>query len=147
MIHFNWYDFSELTTQQLYDVLALRSQVFIVEQDCVYLDIDGKDQHAVHLLAVQENLLLGYLRLFPPNDKEDRIIFGRLVMEKTARRNGHGKKLMQELLLYCETNYPGISIKCSAQNYLTQFYKQFGFKTYGDVYEEDGIPHVEMRRE
>jgi len=147
MITFNWYSFSELTTQLLYSVLALRSEVFVAEQNCVYLDVDGKDLYAMHLLIMDKGLLVSYLRLFPPTDLENYIIFGRVVTKKSTRTKGHGKKLLQELLIYCDANYPGIGIKCSAQNYLTRFYKGFGFKTYGTVYEEDGIPHIEMRRD
>lgn len=147
MINFKWYSFSELTTQQLYELLVLRSDVFVVEQNCAYSDVDGKDQLALHLLGMEQNVLVSYLRLFPPTDVENNIIFGRLVTKKSARAKGHGKKLMQELLNYCNTNYPGIGIKCSAQNYLIGFYKGFGFIQYGELYEEDGIPHIEMRRD
>lgn len=147
MIHFNWYNFSELTTQQLYEVLFLRSNIFIVEQNCAYTDIDGKDPSALHLLGMEENSLQSYLRLFPPTDLVNYVIFGRIVTKKSARSKGYGKLLMEELLHYCDANYPGISIKCSAQKYLTRFYEHFGFKTYGDSYEEDGISHIEMRRD
>lgn len=146
MINFNWYNFSELTIEQLYAVLALRSDVFVVEQNCAYPDPDGKDRYAIHLLGMEKNALVSYLRLFPPADPESYIVFGRIVTAKSARTKGYGKKLMQELLLYCDTNFPGFRIKCSAQYYLTRFYEQFGFKIYGTVYEEDGIPHIEMQR-
>lgn len=146
MIHFHWYHFSELSSQQLYDVLALRSKVFVVEQNCAYQDVDGKDHYALHLLGRENNFLIGYLRLFPPTDAKHKVTFGRVVTEKSVRSKGHGKKLMQELLTYCDTKYPGISIECSAQNYLTRFYKYFGFNELGDIYEEDGIPHIKMQR-
>lgn len=146
MIHFNWYNFSELSTQQLYALLFLRSNIFIVEQNCAYADIDGKDAHAMHLLGVEQDTLVSYLRLFPPTDTEHYVRFGRIVTEKSARTKGYGKKLMEEMLKYCDSNYPGIGIKCSAQRYLTRFYEHFGFKTYGEPYDEDGIPHIEMRR-
>jgi ElaA protein len=146
MINFNWYQFSELTIEQLYAVLALRSNVFVVEQHCVYLDPDGNDVFALHLLGMEKNSLVAYIRLFPPTDIENHIVFGRVVTARSTRTKGYGKKLMQELLAYCNTHFPGISIKCSAQHYLQKFYQEFGFKTYGDVYEEDGIPHVAMQR-
>jgi ElaA protein len=79
-------------------------------------------------------------------DYENHLIFGRVVTDKTVRNQGAGKKLLEELINYCDIHYPGINLKCSAQNYLTRFYGQFGFKTLGSIYDEDGIPHIEMRR-
>lgn len=146
MIHLNWHRFSELTTEQLYAILSLRSKVFIVEQNCIYQDLDGKDEDALHLLGMEENVLVAYLRLFLPKHSENKMIFGRVVTEKSARTKGYGKQLIKELLTYCEVYYPGISIQCSAQNYLIQFYEKFGFKISGDIYDEDGIPHIKMQR-
>ena len=146
MISFNWCHFSELSTQQLYAILALRSAVFVVEQACAYPDIDGQDLNALHLLGVENDVLVTYLRLFPPTDAEHMIVFGRVATEKSARTKGYAKQLMQTLLSYSDTYFPGIEIKCSAQHYLTRFYEDVGFKTHGMVYAEDGIPHIEMRR-
>jgi ElaA protein len=146
MIHFNWYKFSELTLEKLYAALALRSEIFVVEQHCPYLDPDGQDRFALHLLGMEEDSLVAYIRLFPPTDIENYIVFGRVVTARSARNKGYGKKLLQELITYCDTSFPGISIQCSAQNYLKQFYERFGFKAYGEVYDEDGIPHIAMRR-
>lgn len=147
MLNFNWYKFSELTVEQLYSVLALRSDIFVVEQRCPYLDPDGKDIFALHLLGMQEGSLVAYLRLFPPTDIENYLVFGRIVIAKSARTQGYGKRLMQELLNYCDTHFPNTCIKCSAQHYLKKFYEGFGFKAYGEVYEEDGIPHLAMQRD
>ena len=146
MISFNWYHYSKLSTQQLYAILALRSAVFVVEQACAYPDIDGQDHNALHLLGMENDALVTYLRLFPPTNVEHMIVFGRVVTVKSARTKGYAKQLMQALLSYSDTYFPGIEIKCSAQHYLTRFYEGFGFRTYGMVYEEDGIPHIEMRR-
>ncbi len=146
MINFNWYTFSELTTDQLYSALMLRSEIFVVEQHCPYLDPDGKDIFALHLLGTDKNDLVAYLRLFPPTDIENYITFGRVVTARTARGKGLGKELMQALLTYCDSRFPNISIKCSAQYYLTQFYQEFGFETEGEVYDEDGIAHIAMHR-
>ena len=90
--------------------------------------------------------LIAYARLFPPTDIENYIVFGRVVTARSVRTKGHGKKLMHELLAYCDTNFPGISIKCSAQLYLQQFYEGFGFKIVGKIYEEDDIPHIAMQK-
>ncbi len=146
MIKFNWYKFSELAVEQLYDVLKLRSEVFVVEQNCPYLDPDGQDVFSLHLLGMEKDSLMAYIRLFPPTDIENYIVFGRVVTASSARNKGYGKQLIQELLAYCDSNFPGISIKCSAQQYLTKFYQDFGFKIVGEVYEEDGIPHIAMEK-
>lgn len=147
MINFSWYKFSELTVEKLYACLALRSDIFVVEQKCPYLDPDGKDIFALHLLGMENDSLAAYIRLFPPTDIENDVIFGRVITARSARNQGYGKKLIQELLIYCETNFPGISIKCSAQYYLKAFYEGFGFKMYGDMYEEDNIPHIAMKKD
>ncbi len=146
MIHFDWYQFSELNVHQLYAVLLLRSDVFVVEQNCVYLDPDGKDIFALHLLGMEKGSLAAYIRLFPPTDIQNYIVFGRVVTARSARTKGYGKKLMQELMNYCDTHFPGISIKCSAQFYLKKFYEGFGLVAHGDTYLEDGIPHIAMER-
>lgn len=146
MIHFKWYKFSELTVEQLYSVLSLRADIFVVEQHCHYLDPDGKDLFAIHLLGMDNDSLAAYIRLFPPSDIQNYIVFGRVVTARTARNKGYGKKLMQELVNYCDINFPGITIKCSAQHYLKKFYESFGFKAYGDIYDEDGIPHIAMEK-
>src|SRR4029078_3965168 len=100
MLQFNWYHFNELNVTQLYDVLALRSEVFVVEQKSLYLDMDGKDQQALHLLGTEDSSLVSYLRLFSTVNKNP-VVFGRLVAVKSGRNKGYGKKLMQELLNYC----------------------------------------------
>jgi ElaA protein len=146
MINFNWYKFSELTADQLYSILGLRADVFIVEQNRVCLDPDGKDNYALHLLGLENGVLAAYMRLFPPNDIENYITFGRVLTARFARTQGYGKQLIQQLLTYCDANFPGIEIACSAQHYLKGFYESFGFKTDGDIYEIDGIPHISMRR-
>jgi ElaA protein len=147
MIKFKWYKFSELTAEQLYAALSMRSDIFVVEQNCVYLDPDGKDIFAIHLLGLENNSLAAYMRLFPPTDIENFIIFGRVLTARSSRTKGYGKKLMEELLSYCNKNYPGLSIKCSAQHYLKKFYAGFGFKAVSEIYEEDGIPHISMQKD
>lgn len=146
MINFNWYKFSELTVEQLYAILVLRSDTFVVEQRCVYLDPDGKDIFALHLLGMEKGSLVVYLRLFPPTDIENFVVFGRVVTARSSRGKGYGKKLLQELLVYCDVNFPEIRIQCSAQDHLKRFYTGLGFKAYGKAYDEDGIPHIAMRR-
>lgn len=146
MIHFQWFQFSDLSPYQLYDILVLRSEVFVIEQNCLYMDADGKDSEAIHLLGMQDETLAAYLRLFPPTEIESYISFGRVVTNRHVRGKGHGKQLLQTLFDYCDAHYPGITIRCSAQLYLKAFYESFGLKAHGEVYQEDGIPHIAMSK-
>lgn len=146
MLKFHWYEFSDLTVNQLYKILVKRAEVFVVEQHCVYQDPDGKDPFALHLMGEEQGELVAYLRLFPPTDIENYLVFGRILTSRSARVKGYGKQLMQELLNYCHKHYPAVTIKCSAQFYLKKFYEGFGFKAIGEPYDEDGIPHIAMER-
>lgn len=146
MIKFHWFRFNDLTLDQLYSILELRSATFVVEQRSIYLDPDGLDKFAFHLLGLDNGSLAAYLRLLPPTDLENYLVFGRVVISKAARSKGYGKQLMNELLNYCNSHFPKVDIKCSAQNYLVKFYEGFGFKTYGDVYDDEGVPHIDMIR-
>lgn len=147
MINFTWRQFPELSNTELYTLLALRSEVFVVEQHCFYLDQDGKDLIALHLMGMEDNKLVAYLRLFLPTETENYLVFGRVLTPNSVRSKGYGKKLIQELIHYCDVHYPNMTIKCSAQHYLTKFYEGFGFVAYGDVYDDAGIPHISMSRE
>ena len=144
MIIFKFKKFDELTKTELYDILALRSEIFVVEQNCFYQDPDGKDFDALHLSGIENNKLVAYLRLFLPNRKCNHIVFGRVLTSKFARSKGYGKQLIQEMLDYCEKNFKLNDIHCSAQLYLKSFYESFGFKSAGDVYDDAGVPHIEM---
>lgn len=146
MLNFQWRLFSQLSLDQLYAILALRTNVFIVEQQCPYMDADGNDQNALHLLGIADQTLVAYLRVFLPTEDNAAIVFGRVVTAPTARKLGYGKQLMQFFLNYCDSEFPGVMIKCSAQCYLQRFYESFGFVAYGDPYEEDEISHIAMKR-
>lgn len=146
MINFEWYKFEELTVEQLYAVLAIRAEVFVVDQHCPYLDPDGKDRYALHLLGQEGGSLAAYMRLFLPTEIENYLIFGRVVTAKSVRGQGCGKRLIEELLTYCDAHFRGVIIKCSAQYYLQKFYEGFGFTAHGEVYQEDSIPHIAMQR-
>jgi ElaA protein len=146
MIAFKWSSFDDLNVKEIYEILALRSEVFVVEQNIIYQDPDGKDLNTLHLLGTEDDTLVAYLRLFPPTDG-DYVVFGRVVTHKSARSKGYGKQLMRELLAYCQQHYPGIPIQCSAQEYLIKFYESFGFKICSDVYIEEGIAHIKMKRD
>jgi ElaA protein len=137
--------FSELDSEQLYALLKLRSEVFVVEQDCVYLDLDDRDQQASHVLGLQQGDLLCYARLLPPGSRFAEPSIGRVVSAGSVRRAGCGRQLMQAAIAACQQQWPGQGIRISAQQYLEAFYQSLGFETCSAPYLEDGIDHVEMR--
>ena len=136
--------FKELKTQELYDMLQLRSEVFVVEQDCVYQDIDGKDQSALHILGFKNDKLIGYTRVFKPGIYFKEASIGRVVVSKNEREYKYGYMLMEASIKAIKNHYNENLIKISAQCYLKQFYINVGFNTIGDAYLEDGIPHIAM---
>jgi len=145
----NWtcVPFDGLTVQQLHDVLKLRSEVFVVEQNCVFLDIDGLDAKTWHLLGTDDDgKLLAYTRLIPPGVKAPDALIGRVVTSPAARGGGTGRALMAESVAQCERLWPGHAITLHAQAHLERFYAGFGFAPVGEQYMEDGIPHIEMRK-
>ena len=146
----NWLclPFDGLNVQQLYDVLALRSEVFVVEQNCVFLDIDGLDRRTWHLLGSgDDGQLKAYARLIPPGLKAPDALIGRVVTSPAARSGGVGRALMAESVAQCGRLWPGHAITLHAQAHLERFYGSFGFVQSGEPYIEDGIPHIEMRKE
>ncbi|AZQ43157.1 GNAT family N-acetyltransferase [Nonlabens ponticola] len=142
-MQFQFKKFNELSLQQLYDLLQLRSEVFVVEQDCVYQDIDGKDHKAVHVLGYDCELLAAYTRIFQAGDYFDEISIGRVVVQQHYRKSNYGKLIMEASMdhAFAKAKSP---IKISAQQYLERFYTDLGFEATGKKYLEDGIPHMEM---
>ena len=137
--------FQQLTLQQLYDILQLRQEVFVVEQDCPYLDADDKDQKAWHLMQYQDQKLIAYTRLLPMGvSYTNYAAIGRVVTSPSVRRAGYGKRLMETSLKQMEAIFPNHPIKISAQCYLLKFYQELNFHPIGEEYLEDGIPHVQM---
>ena len=138
-------NFSELSTEEIYNILKLRSEVFVVEQNCVYQDIDEKDQKATHLFIEKNNEIIAYTRIFKKGDyyKENPSI-GRVVVSKKERGKELGKRIMRESILYIKNNYNNKSIELSAQKYLDKFYRDLDFYVEGEEYLEDGIPHQRM---
>lgn len=136
--------FQELTTQELYDILQLRSEVFVVEQDCVYQDIDGKDQKALHVLGYKNNVVVAYTRIFKPGDYFEKASIGRVVVAKKERQHKYGYDIMEASIQAIKEHYNETNIKISAQCYLNKFYNNLGFKAIGEDYLEDGIPHIAM---
>lgn len=136
--------FEELTTAELYELLQLRSEVFVVEQNCVYQDIDGKDQKALHILGYENNRLVAYTRCFDRNIYFKEAAIGRVLVKKDARDRGFGHDIMKASVEAIRTHYQTDTIKLSAQQYLIKFYESHGFVTVGEGYLEDGIPHIAM---
>lgn len=142
----NWHlrRFEELTVHELYQLLRLRSEVFVVEQHCVFLDMDNKDQGCWHLLGWQGDLLAASTRLVPPGYIYDEISIGRVVNSPSLRGMGIGRQLMQQSIHACYELFGRKPIRIGAQLYLEKFYGTLGFSRVGEVYLEDGIEHVEM---
>ena len=139
--------FSELTTNELYDLLQLRSEVFVVEQDCVYQDVDGKDEKALHILGFKNEKLIAYTRVFKPGFYFEESSIGRVVVAKNERLFNYGNDIMQASIEAIKTHYNETIIKISAQVYLKKFYNNLGFKSIGEEYLEDDIPHIAMIKE
>ncbi|WP_299823956.1 GNAT family N-acetyltransferase [uncultured Pontibacter sp.] len=136
--------FDELTAQQMYDMLRLRSEVFVVEQNCVFLDLDNKDQVCYHLLLYKNGALEACARLVPPGTSYPEMSIGRIVTSPATRGTGLGKILVQEAIEACYRLFGGGPIQIGAQLYAKGFYEAFGFEQTGEVYDEDGIDHIHM---
>ena len=139
--------FDELTLQELYAILQLRNEVFIIEQTCIYADLDDKDREAWHLMCINNDKLIAYTRILPPGVSYAEPAIGRVVTAATARRSGLGKQLMLRSIEACEKLFGEISISLGAQVYLKKFYESLGFSAVSDMYLEDGIEHIKMTRD
>lgn len=144
LIDFCVKSFEELTTNELYDFLELRSDVFVKEQECVFLDIDGRDRHALHILGKKNNKIVAYTRLFKPGDYYKEASIGRVVVKKEARKYGYGNDLMEFSIKSLQSRFKTNSIKIGAQIYLKNFYENHGFTKVGEEYLEDAIIHIFM---
>ena len=146
MIQFKIKPFNELSTIELYEILQLRSEVFVVEQNCVYQDIDSKDQKAIHVLGYYEGVLAAYSRLFKPNEYFADSSIGRVIVKASHRDKKLGHDLMKASIDVVKDLFSETNITISAQLYLQKFYESHGFVTVGESYLEDDIPHIEMRK-
>ena len=145
-LHWTWQRFEDLGADGVYDMLALRAKVFVLEQG-PYLDPDGADRQAWHLLGRNAvGGLLAYLRVLDPGVKFDEVSIGRVVVDAALRGQGVGHALMREGLARCDAAWPGHAFRISAQAHLQRFYRRHGFRTVSDEYPEDGIAHVQMLR-
>lgn len=136
--------FDQLSLQELYTILTLRTNVFVVEQACPYPELDGKDPNCLHLLGTINGELVAYLRILPAGLRYDEVSIGRVVVKPSHRGKGLGR-LMMEQAIHCITNeWKESQIKIGAQAYLEKFYQSLGFKPVSEVYFEDNIPHLDM---
>ena len=138
--------FSELTTTELYKILQLRSEVFVVEQDCVYQDLDFKDQKSLHVFGFKNDNIIAYTRIFKPGDYFDNASIGRVVVADTERKLGYGHDVIKASINAIKTHFNVDEITISAQKYLKFFYESHNFIQIGEEYLEDGIPHIRMDR-
>lgn len=136
--------FDELSKKELYDLLSLRAEVFVVEQDCVYQDVDHKDQKAYHILGYKQEELVAYTRMFKPGAYFDKASIGRVVVKESHRGGRLGYELMNATIKAVADVFKTNTIELSAQEYLLEFYKNLGFNPIGESYLEDGIPHRRM---
>ena len=148
MIKFHVRKYQDLSLDEGHDIFVLRSEIFVVEQNCVYQDIDGKDKNAIHIIGKSENEIVAYARIFVRGESNsDSTSIGRVLVKKKSRGKSLGHQLMTFCVKYLETNNAKRSIKISAQTHLEKFYYKHGFRKQGESYLEDGIPHIEMLRE
>jgi ElaA protein len=147
-MHLQWVfkKFAELNVFELYNILQLRSEVFVVEQNCPYLDADNNDQDAYHLSAYNNDKIVAYTRIIKPGNIYKEASIGRVVTSPTVRRTGIGKILMEKSIESVEELYGKVPIKIGAQLYLKNFYSSLGFIQVSDMYLEDGIEHIYMLR-
>lgn len=147
MLTLNWIykSFDALTTTELYAIMQLRNEVFVVEQNCVYQDADNKDFESFHLSAWDNTILVAYCRIIPPKLSFAEASIGRVLTAPAYRKMGAGRTLMQKAISKTLQQFNCLEIAISAQLYLQNFYQSLGFKQIGDTYLEDGIAHIEMR--
>lgn len=146
-VEFDWLPFDRLTGREVHDLLQLRQRVFVVEQTCPFLDADGLDPKCWQGLGRDASRqLVATARIVPPGLKSEEPAIGRVATALEIRRTGAGRALMTSAIQQVQCLYPGQRIRLGAQRYLEKFYASFGFQPIGEPYDEDGIPHIEMRR-
>ena len=140
-----WYSLDEMRPVQLYDMLALREAIFVVEQTCIYQELDGRDKVAHHLLVTQQETVVACLRVLPPTETQTRVRIGRVAVSPTWRKQGLARLMVQNAIDKIRLDYPSSGIYLDAQTYLQCFYSSLGFRVCGDEFLEDGIPHIAMQ--
>lgn len=146
MITWTWKSFEALSTSELYEIMKARQQVFIIEQSCLYADLDDADQQSWHLIGREpDGKLAAYLRVLQPADQRPEPSIGRVLILPAMRGQGLGRQLLAEGIRQTKQQFPGQAIVLSAQHHLEKLYREFGFVSVGEAYLEDGIPHIAMR--
>jgi ElaA protein len=136
--------FTDLSSEELYDILRLRTEIFVVEQNCVYNDLDGFDKLAMHQFIKKDGIVIAYARLLQPGTRFPDFSIGRLAVKQSERGTGLGIETMEAAINYIVNKWGATKIKISAQQYLQRFYKNLGFEIVTEMYLEDGIPHFGM---
>ena len=147
-MHLDWQikPYSELSLNEFHDIIALRLKAFVVEQSCLYQDLDGKDKKCYHLLCRDgKGNIVGTARILHPGISYPEVSIGRVVIDESARGKGVGHELIKKCTAFINEEFGDVSISISAQKHLEGFYEQHGFKSVGNEYLEDGIPHLEMK--
>lgn len=136
--------FEEFQLEEFYKLIALRIEVFVIEQDCPYQELDGKDQKSHHVICKENDFIIATARIVPPGISYQEPSIGRVVIQKSARGSGLGHDLMTQAMIASKNLYGNVALRLSAQEYLINYYKKYGFEVVSEVYLEDNIPHVEM---
>lgn len=144
-LHWSWKKLEQMAPVLLYDMLAMREAIFVVEQTCIYQELDGLDKVAEHLLVLDGGEVVACLRLLPPTQGEARVRIGRVAVTPAWREKGMATLMMQKAIEQARRHYPSSGICLNAQTYLQNFYRSLGFHVCGDEYLEDGIPHIPMQ--
>ena len=144
-LRWRWLKLEEMEPVLLYDLLAMREAIFVVEQTCIYQELDGLDKKAEHLLAMDRGQVVACLRLLPPEGEELRVRIGRVAVTTAGRKRGMATLMMKKTIERAQSHYPSSGICLNAQTYLQGFYRSLGFQVIGDEYLEDGIPHLPMQ--
>ena len=141
-----WQQLEEFEAKDLYQMLALRQRIFVMEQRCIYLDADGVDAITEHLTGYDGDELVACLRLLPPHVKGPEAAIGRVAVARRYRKQGLGRELMRRALQRLRDHHRDPAVYLAAQSHLADFYASFGFEAVSELYDDDGIPHVDMRR-
>ena len=144
LLHWTWYHLGEMHPLTLYDMLALRESIFVVEQNCIYHELDGLDKTALHLVAVLENEVVACLRVLEPDDQDSPVRIGRVAVAINWRGKGIAREMVQIAINKAQQLHPSCRLYVEAQSYLAEFYQSMGFKQSGIEFLEDGIPHLPM---
>ncbi|WP_354197753.1 GNAT family N-acetyltransferase [Bhargavaea ullalensis] len=137
--------FEELTTDELYELLRLRVDVFIVEQRCIYGEIDGHDRQALHLIGTDGGEIAAYCRILPPGERYDEPSIGRVIVKTAWRGNGHARGLVERAKDIIRGEWGAVPVRLQAQHHLEPFYGSCGFESISEPYDDEGVPHIDMR--